>query len=144
MSLATLVIVALALASPLGAQLGTVVPPKLSPRSMPVSNPSALEATELLDRAEPGVAPRVRFEWQPVSGATAYVLAGRWTDGHSWAVHAQEYRVTSRNATRWQAERVTFDISLPQGSHSWQVVAIVGHNDTGDFAHPTRLSFVLR
>jgi hypothetical protein len=135
------------LASVVGAQKAVVPPAPAAPAAVPAlrqGNPPALAATELLDRAAPGVAPRVRFEWAPVSGATAYVLTGRWTDGHSWEVHSQEYRVTARNATDWRPTRVVFDISLPRGSHSWQLVAVAGPNDAGDFEHPVRLSFDLR
>jgi hypothetical protein len=39
---------------------------------------------------------------------------------------------------------VSFEVSLPVGAHSWRVVAIVGPNDAGDFAHPAQLSFALR
>lgn len=107
-------------------------------------NPSFLHAVELLRRADPGVAPRVRFEWEHVPRAQSYVLSGRWTDTRTWAVRATEYRVTARNATTWNDQRVTFDVSLPAGSHSWKVVAVFGKDESGDFANPAQVTFSLR
>jgi hypothetical protein len=107
-------------------------------------NPAFLRAAELLQRTDPGVAPRVRFEWEQIPGAHTYVLSGRWADGQSWAIRSSEYRVTARNATRWGREVVTFDVSLPPGAHSWRVVALFGNPETGDFASPAQVSFALR
>ena len=107
-------------------------------------NPTALRATQLLDLHRPGVAPRVRFEWDQVPGSPEYVLIGRWTDRQSWTLRSHEYRVTARSATRWGEERVAFDVSLPEGNHSWQLIAVFGPNDDGDFAHPAHVSFDIR
>jgi len=107
-------------------------------------NPQRLRAVQLLDQRAPGVAPRVRFEWDQVRGAMEYVLAGQWTTPTSWAVRSREYRVTRRSATGWRSERVWFEVSLPVGAHSWRVIAIFGPNDAGDFEHPAQVSFELR
>jgi hypothetical protein len=98
----------------------------------------------LLGRSTPGVAPRVRFEWERVPGSSSYVLKGQWTDSQSWAVRSQEYRVTQRNASSWDGDRVTFEVSLPEGNHSWTIVAVFGPNDMGDYESPARFSFTLR
>lgn len=118
------------------------VPPTV--RAATIRNPRALRATELLGRNDTGTSPRIRFEWEQVGKASAYLLAGRWTDGQSWAVRSKEYRVTARNATSWEVNSVTFDVSLPPGDHSWQVTALFEPDDTGDFEHPARISFDLR
>ncbi len=109
-----------------------------------VRNPTFLRASELLARRAPGVAPRIRFEWERVPGAREYLLRGQWTDAQSWAVRSSEYRVSERNATSWESERVTFDVSLPEGSHSWTLVAMFGPNELGDFESPAHLSFTVR
>jgi hypothetical protein len=109
-----------------------------------IRNPQRLRAVQLLDQQALGVAPRVRFQWDQVPGAVAYVLMGQWTTPTSWIVRSHEYRVTRRTATRWKDERVCFEASLPVGAHSWRVVAIFGPNDAGDFEHPAQLSFELR
>ncbi|MGE0552226.1 MAG: hypothetical protein AB7R55_02225 [Gemmatimonadales bacterium] len=109
----------------------------------PFANPAALRASELLARRAPGVAPRVLFEWDQVSGARAYLLQGQWVDPSTWALHAREYRVEAGNARRWAADGVAFDVSLPPGAHSWTVVAVFGPEDIGDFAHPTHIAFDL-
>jgi hypothetical protein len=107
-------------------------------------NPQRLRAVQLLDQRALGVAPRVRFQWDHVPGAVAYVLMGQWTTPTSWTVRSREYQVTRLSATRWTGGNVSFEVSLPVGTHSWRVVAIVGPNDDGDFAHPAQLSFALR
>ena len=107
-------------------------------------NPSYLRAAELLRRTDGGDAPRVRFEWEQVPGARRYVLGGRWTDGQSWAVRSVEYGVTASNATSWERDRVTFDVSLTPGAHSWTIVALFGPEERGDFASPAHLSFTIR
>ena len=136
---------ALAAAPALEAQQAQVMP-SVTPaaRAATIRNPRALGATELLGRKDSGTSPRIRFEWDQVGKASAYLLAGRWTDGQSWAVRSQEYRVTARSATSWEVHRVTFDVSLPRGDHSWQVTALFEPDDTGDFEHPARVSFDLR
>lgn len=109
-----------------------------------VRNPESLRATQLLGPRAPGVSPRIRFEWEQVTGAATYVLSGHWTGAQSWALRSTEYRVTVRNATQWEPSRVAFDVSLPEGSHSWKLVALFSPNETGDFEHPAHLSFDVR
>ncbi len=109
-----------------------------------VRNPASLKATQLLGPRAPGVAPRIRFEWEQVAGAATYVLTGQWTGAQSWALRSTEYRVTVRNATQWEPSRVAFDVSLPEGNHSWRLVALFSPNETGDFEHPAQLSFDVR
>ena len=124
--------------------------PRSAADEMPVAmpavmrNPPRLSAVQLLDQQALGVAPRVRFQWDQVPGAVAYVLVGQWTTPTSWAVRSREYRVTPRSATTWKREQVWFEVSLPVGAHSWRVIAIFGPNDAGDFEHPAQLSFELR
>ena len=108
------------------------------------TNPRRLRAMQLLDRRKAGVPPRVRFEWDPVAGARKYVLTGRWTTPPSWAIQSEEHRVTPQNATVWGSNRVAFEVSLPEGTHSWSVVALFGPHEHGDFDHPTSVSFDLR
>lgn len=108
------------------------------------SNPRQLRALQLLDRRKPGVAARVRFEWDPVAGARRYALTGRWTSPPSWAIQSASYSVTARNATVWEKHRVAFQVSIPEGTHSWSVVALLGADEHGDFAHPTAVSFDCR
>jgi hypothetical protein len=35
-------------------------------------------------------------------------------------------------------------VSLPEGTHSWSVVALLGPQEHGDFDHPTTVSFEVR
>lgn len=107
-------------------------------------NPSYFHAAELLSHGDSGGAPRVRFEWERVPGARLYVLSGQWTDGQSWAVRSGEYRVDAQTATSWERDRVTFDVSLPSGAHSWTIVALFGEEERGDFTTPAHFSFTLR
>lgn len=116
-------------------------------------NPHGLHATATLEHRPPGTPTPVRFEWEQVPGAREYLLSGRWTSPPSWAVQRREYRVTSRNAASWTARSVAFETALPEGNHSWGLVALFGArlatHDTGsvsprlvgDFANPTTLSF---
>ena len=108
------------------------------------TNPRQLRAMQLLERRKAGVSPRVRFEWDPVAGARRYVLMGRWTSPPSWAIQSEEHRVTAQNASAWESRRVAFEVSLPEGTHSWSVVALFGPHDHGDFDHPTPVSFDVR
>lgn len=108
-----------------------------------VRNPRQLRAVELLTQRRPGVAPRVRFEWDQVAGAHEYLLTGRWTRPPSWTMQTGDYHVTPQTATSWGAQRVQFDVSLPDGHHSWTVVALFGAGNVGDFANPTPFSFEL-
>jgi len=108
------------------------------------TNPRQLRAMQLLDRRKAGVAPRIRFEWDPVVGARGYVLAGRWTSPPSWTIQSEEHRVTPQNAAVWESRRVAFEVSLPEGTHSWSVVALFGPHEHGDFDHPTAVSFDVR
>ena len=119
----------------------------LAPAQQPgLRNPRELKAVELLARRRPGVPPRVRFEWDQVAGAHEYLLRGRWTTPTSWAVQTTDYRVTRKTATSWggAGQQVEFDVTLPEGHHSWVVVALFGTEGVGDFASPTGLSFELR
>ena len=109
-----------------------------------IRNPRQLRAMQLLTQRQSGVLPRVRFEWDAVAGAHGYLLSGRWANPLSWTLASGEYRVTRQVATRWDAQRVQFDVSLPEGHHSWRVVALFGTDDVGDFARPTTYSFELR
>ena len=117
----------------------------LTPSSQEVvRNPRYLHAMELLAQRPAGAQPRVRFEWEQVNGAHEYVLTGRWTTAPSWTMHAGEFRVTPRNAVTWDARHVLFEVPLPEGSHSWRVVAVIGPRDLSDFENPTLLSFEVR
>jgi hypothetical protein len=109
-----------------------------------VRNPRALRATQLLEQRTPGTPARVRFEWDRIASAHEYVLTGRWTVFPSWTLHTRTYHVTRTNATSWNGERVTFEVALPEGSHSWQIVALLGPKNLGDYATPTSLSFDVR
>ena len=108
------------------------------------TNPRRLRAMQLLERRKAGVAPRIRFEWDPVVGARRYVLMGRWTSPPSWAIQSEVHRVTPQNATAWDSRRVAFEVSVPEGTHSWSVVALFGPHEHGDFDHPTPVSFDVR
>jgi len=108
------------------------------------TNPRQLRAMQVLERRKAGVAPRIRFEWDPVAGARGYALMGRWTSPPSWAIQSEEHRVTPQNATAWESRRVAFEVSLPEGTHSWSVVALFGPHQHGDFDHPTPVSFDVR
>ena len=112
--------------------------------SSSASNPRQLHALEVLDRRKPGDAARVRFEWDPAPGARKYVLTGHWTSPPSWAVQSHQDRVTSQNAAAWESRRVAFEATLPEGFHSWSVVALFGADEHGDFAHPTSVTFEVR
>lgn len=103
-----------------------------------------LKAVQLLEYRPPGVDARVRFEWAPVAGAREYRLVGRWTGAVSWAVHSREYAVTSRTATSWTPERVTLEVPLPIGNHSWQLVAVFGPADERLVGDATPLSFAVK
>ena len=107
-------------------------------------NPHKLSAIQLLEPTHPGRTPHVRFEWDAVPDAREYVLYGQWVSADSWTVQTREFRVTPRTATAWEAGRVEFDAALPEGSHSWNLVALYAPNDDGDFDAPTLLSFELR
>jgi hypothetical protein len=106
-------------------------------------NPAFLRAAALLTRRDPGHSPRVRFEWEQVPGAAAYLLSGAWTDPRAWTVQVKEVRVTPQLATRWANGAVALDLSLPAGSHSWRVVALFGPGDLGDFSRPKQVTFDL-
>ena len=108
-----------------------------------IRNPAFLRASQILTRREPGEAPKVRFQWERVPGATAYLLRGNWAADRGWAVKSAEYRVTSESATEWGTTTVTFEVSLQGGEHAWNVVAISGDPSAADFATPARLAFRL-
>jgi len=111
-----------------------------------VRNPHELKAVELLVERRGGVPPRVRFEWDQVAGAHEYLLRGHWTTPTSWAVQTTDYHVTAKTATNWggAGRHVQFDVTLPEGHHSWTVVALFGAGRVGDFATPTAVTFELR
>ncbi|HEY2162674.1 MAG TPA: hypothetical protein VGH04_01730 [Gemmatimonadaceae bacterium] len=111
-----------------------------------VRNPRELKAVEILAQRRPGVPPRVRFEWDQVAGAHEYLLRGHWTTPTSWSVRASDYHVTPKTATTWggAGQNVEFDVTLPEGHHSWTVVALFGTSGVGDFASPTAVTFELR
>jgi hypothetical protein len=44
----------------------------------------------------------------------------------------------------WDSQRVAFELSIPEGTHSWSVVALFGPSERGDFDHPTSVSFEIR
>lgn len=126
------------------AVLSALILAALQPAQQPVvRNPRELRAVELLAQRRTGVPPRVRFEWDQVAGARAYALEGRWTTPPSWTVRAIDYRVTPQTATRWAGQRVQFEVTLPEGHHSWSVVALFDHGDA-DFGSPAAVSFELR
>lgn len=107
-------------------------------------NPKHLEAVQLLEQRTSSNAVRVRFEWDQVPGATQYVLTGKWTTPPSWTVRTTEFRVMPKDAKRWDDETVLFDVVLPAGNHSWQVVAVFRSITSGDFGHPTLKSFEIK
>jgi hypothetical protein len=107
-------------------------------------NPRKLDAVQLLDQRTPNNSIRVRFEWDPVPGATEYILSGKWTSARSWTIHSEEYRVNQKAATQWSEEKVAFEASLPAGNHSWQLVAVFRSLASGDWEHPTLKSFEIK
>ena len=103
-----------------------------------------LRAVQVLEQRPIGVAPRVRFEWEQLRGAREYVLQGRWTGAVSWTVQRGEFRVTPRSATRWTPSRVVFETRLPEGSHSWKLLALLAPNDIREVGEPSLLSFAVK
>lgn len=106
-------------------------------------NPTALNASEVLTRRGPGIAPRVRFQWDAVPGVAEYRLEGAWTEPRTWTFRTLAFRVTQRTAQEWNGQRIVVEVTLPPGAHSWKVVALFGPNAIGDFARPTHVSFDL-
>lgn len=106
-----------------------------------IRNPSFLTARAELARRQPGIPRLVRFEWESVPRASHYLLRGSWTDPDTWIVQRWEFRVTPQTARRWEADAVTFEVPLPPGSHSWNLVAVFAPGEVGDYARPTRISF---
>lgn len=103
-----------------------------------------LKAVQLLEYRPVGADVRVRFEWDQVRGAREYWLLGRWTGAVSWTIHTRDYRVTSTTATTWTGERVTLEVALPQGNHSWRLVAVLGPHDVRAVGDSTPLSFAVK
>jgi hypothetical protein len=103
-----------------------------------------LRAVQLLEYRPTGSDARVRFEWDQVSGAREYRLVGRWTGTVSWVVRRREYSVTARTATSWSPQRVTYEVVLPLGNHSWRLVGLFGPNDARIVGDSTPLSFAVR
>ena len=107
-------------------------------------NPRKLDAVQLLDQRTPNNSIRVRFEWDPVPGATEYILSGKWTSSRAWTIHSEEYRVNPKVAALWNDDKVSFETSLPPGNHSWQLVAVFRSLASGDWEHPTLKSFEIK
>ena len=103
-----------------------------------------LKAVQLLEYRPTGADARVRFEWDQVNGAREYRLVGRWTGTVSWVVKTREHAVTARNATTWTPQRVTFEVPLPLGNHSWRLVAVFGPNDSRLVGDSTPVSFAVK
>ena len=103
-----------------------------------------LKAVQLLEYRPTGADARVRFEWDQVSGAREYRLVGRWTGTVSWAVKTREYTVSARSATTWTSQRVTFEVPLPLGNHSWRRVAVFAPNDLRVVGDSTPVSFAVK
>jgi hypothetical protein len=103
-----------------------------------------LRAVQLLEYRPSGSDARVRFEWMQVPGAREYRLTGRWTGTVSWAVKTREYRVNARSATTWTSQRVTLEVPLPQGNHSWRLFAVYGPNEARMVGDSTPLSFAVK
>lgn len=103
-----------------------------------------LRAVQVLEQRPIGVSPRVRFEWDQVRGAREYLLKGRWTGTVSWTIKQGEFRVTPRNATSWTPSRVVFETRLPEGSHSWKLLALFAGNDVREPGEPSLLSFAVK
>jgi len=130
---------------PATAQQPTPSPVRQQARATPNGHgPRQLRAVQLLAARAPGAQPRVQFEWDQVSGAHEYLLSGRWTGTQSWTMQSREFHVTPGNATAWDAQHVTFAVSLPEGSHSWKVIALFGADDVPDLEQATTVSFDLR
>ena len=109
----------------------------------PPNNPRALRATQVLERRPQGERARVRFEWDQVSGARAYVLIGRWTQPPSWTIQSREFRVSRQNASSWTGKTVTYDLALPPGNHSWRVMTLGTRNGV-DSTSAAALSFEVK
>jgi hypothetical protein len=56
----------------------------------------------------------------------------------------REYTVTARTASTWAAQRVTFEVPLPLGNHSWRLVAVFGPNDLRIVGDSTPVSFAVK
>lgn len=107
-------------------------------------NPNSLNAVQLLARGGPALEDRVRFQWDHVDGARAYLLTGRWTQPPSWTIRSRAYRVGTINATSWTSDHVTFEVLLPPGSHSWKVTALFGAKLVGDTATAPTFAFDIK
>ena len=107
-------------------------------------NPRKLDAVELLDQRTSNNSIRIRFEWDPVPGATEYILSGKWTSPRAWTLHSEEYRVNKKVALQWNEDKVSFEATLPAGNHSWQLVAVFRSLASGDWEHPTLKSFEIK
>jgi len=136
-------VVALASAVVSAQEKGRSAPRLTTPTGAVVRGPH-LRAVQVLEQRPAGVAPRVRFEWEQVRGAREYVLVGRWTGIVAWTVQTREIRVTSRSASSWTPSRATLELPLPEGSHSWKLLAVLGPNDKREVGEPSLLSFTVR
>lgn len=86
----------------------------------------------------------MRFQWDHVDGAQEYLLMGRWTQPPSWTIQSRAYRVSHANATSWTSDRITFEVLLPPGNHSWRVAALFGAKLAGDTAKATTFAFDIK
>lgn len=119
-----------------GQQPGTALPS--------LKSPERLTAVLELRGLGPRETPRVRFEWAPVPGATAYRLTGTVTDRETWRVSVTEHQVTSVNAREWTPTRVSYETPLNPGLYSWKLTALRGPADKGDQEHPAVATFEVR
>ncbi|MEO8451420.1 MAG: hypothetical protein ABI647_16625 [Gemmatimonadota bacterium] len=107
-------------------------------------NPPRVQASQVLGLVGAAGSPRVRFEWESVGGAHAYLLLGAITDKRTWRVTNTEHRVSAVNAAEWSPDRVVYETPLNPGLYSWRVVALFAPNDIGDFAMPAVVTFEVR
>lgn len=130
----------------LPAQLSAASPPDSTSAVARVTlrNPRQLTAQRVSPDRRAGAGARMRLEWDQVPDVHEYVLSGRWATAFSWAMQSREFRVSERNAAIWNGRRVAFEVTLPEGSYSWRLVALFGPDELGDFDSPTILSFEIR
>ncbi len=114
-----------------------------SPRQQAAPGP-VFRASGVLERRAPGAPPRVRFEWTHRSGAVEYLLIGSWTRIDTWTIERREFRVTPRTATTWNPERITFEVPLPPGDHSWKLAPVRQPNGPGQSDGGAQVGFELR
>jgi len=128
--------------APLCAQEGRAQGPSLVHPTM--RNPGSLAAQQVLDTRDSKAPRRVRFEWEPVGGAIAYLLTGTRSDPTTWALQSVERRVSRETAASWDPRRVAVELPLGPGAYSWKLVALFSPGDQGDFIRPTTVRFDVR